>query len=134
MPRPKASTAPIAVPLAAAEGEKAEHQADEQRAAEHSDHRVEPDDERSGRSREAELRDRVHREAHPARHDEDADHAGDDRDDSACPERRVDEVLREELGKHQCACPFSTWWTCWSSGVPTTTTRPRTRSTSTSVP
>src|SRR5207249_7448500 len=121
-----------AVPLASAEGEKPEHEPDEERADEHAERRACPEHERARRAGEAELRDRVHGEAHPTRHDEDADRARHDRGDGAGPERSVDEVLAEQLDEHQW--PFSTWWTCWSSGVPTTTTRPRTFSTSTSVP
>ena len=121
-----------AVPFPPAQGEEPEHEPDEQRAAEDPGHGVDPDHERARGAGEAELRDRVHREAHPARHDEDADRARHDRGHRAGPERRVDEVLGEQLREHQW--PFSTWWTCWSSGVPTTTTRPRTLRTSTSVP
>ena len=86
-----------AVALAPAQREEPEHEPDEQRAAEHPEHRVDAEHERARGAGEAELRDRVHREAHPARDDEDADRAGDDRDDRAGPERGVHEVLAEQL-------------------------------------
>src|SRR5581483_7466754 len=72
-----------AVPLAAAQRERAEHAAEEQRAAEHADDGVEAERERGGRTGEAELRDRVHREREPARDDERPDRPADDRDDGA---------------------------------------------------
>jgi len=121
-----------AVAFPAAQREQSEHEADGERASQHSDDGVEADHERAGRSGEAELGDRVHGEARAARDDERSDHAGRDRDDGACEQRGVNEVLGEKVGEHQCW--WSTWWTCWSSGVPTTTTRPRTRRTSTGVP
>src|SRR5262249_45667958 len=121
-----------AVPLAAAQREKPEHEPDEQGAAEDPEHRVDADDERARGTGEPELRDGVHGEAHPAGDDEDADRTGHERRNGPGPERGVHEMLVEQLREHQW--PFSTWWTCWSSGVPTTTTRPRTESTSTSVP
>ena len=71
----------------------AEYDADDERAPDHPDHRVEPDDERAGRAREAELGDGMHGEAEAARDDEDADRTGDDRDDAPPAERCVDEVL-----------------------------------------
>ena len=105
--------------------------ADEQRAGDHADHGVDSEHERGCGAGEAQLRDRVHGEAQAARDDEGADRARDDGDDCAGDQSGVDEVLAEQLvtsGMHS-----SRWWTCWSSGVPTTTTRPRTRRTSISV-
>jgi hypothetical protein len=64
-----------AVPFPPAQGEETEHEADEQRASEYPGHRVDPDHKRARGPGEAELRDRVHREAHPASHDEDTDRA-----------------------------------------------------------
>ena len=52
-----------AVPLAPAQREQPEHEPDEQRAADHPEHRIDPEHERAGGAGEAELRDRVHREA-----------------------------------------------------------------------
>ena len=120
------------VALASAQREEPQRQADGERAADHPDHRVDPDHERSRRAGEAELGDRVHREAQAAGDDEHADRAGEHGDDGAGEERGVDEVLVEQLDEHQWASSCR-WWTCWSSGVPTTTMRPRTRRTSTSV-
>jgi hypothetical protein len=93
-----------AVPFAASQREEPEHEPDEQRAAEDAEHRVDPDHERARGAGEAELRDRVHREAHPARDDEDADRSGHDRGDRAGPERGMHEGLAEQLHEHQCAC------------------------------
>ena len=120
------------VALAPAQRQQPERQADDERPAHHPDHGVDADDERSGGAGEAELRDRVHGEAQSARDDEHADRAGEDRDDHAGEQRGVHEMLLQQLREHQWASSCR-WWTCWSSGVPTTTMRPRTRSTSTSV-
>ena len=49
----------------------------------------------------------MHSEAQAARDDEDADRPRDDGDDRAGEERRVHEVLSEQVGEHQWSS--STW-------------------------
>ncbi len=104
MPSPKASTEPIALSRSRPRSERSPSTSPtSSEPPSMPSTGSSPSDERAGGAGESELRDRVHREAHPAGDDEDADRAGNDRDHGAGPEGGVHEVLVEQLGEHQCS-------------------------------